>query len=174
MEQTRTDKVDPRDLNLTEKLVGVNRVAKVVKRGRRFSFSALVVVGDGEGYVGAGLGKAREVPAAIRKGGAIARRELIRVPMIGGTVPYKVVSRFGGAQVMLKPAAPGTGVIAGGGVRAVVEAAGIKDIVTKSQGSSNPINVVRATMLALSQMKDPTGGTARKRSRATSEAKSDA
>jgi small subunit ribosomal protein S5 len=173
MEQIRTDKVDPRDLNLTEKLVGVNRVSKVVKRGRRFSFSALVIVGDGEGYVGAGLGKAREVPSAIRKGGAIARRNLIRVPMVGGTVPYKVVSRFGAAEVMLKPAAPGTGIIAGGGVRAVVEAAGIKDIVTKSLGSSNPINIVRATILALSEMKDPNEGRGRRSPRATDEAKSD-
>jgi small subunit ribosomal protein S5 len=162
MEQT--ERIDARDLNLNEKLINVNRVAKVVKRGRRFSFSALVVVGDGEGHVGAGLGKAREVPAAIRKGGAIARRNLIAVPMVGGTIPYKIVSKFGGAKVMLKPAAPGTGVIAGGGVRATVEAAGIKDIVTKSMGSSNPINVVRATMLALGQLKDPNREVARRKS----------
>jgi len=150
----RTDRVDPKELNLTEKLIKVNRVAKVVKRGRRFSFSALVVVGDGEGHVGAGLGKAREVPAAIRKAGAVARKNLIRVPMVEGTIPYKVVTKYGGAKVMLKPAAPGTGVIAGGGVRATVECAGIKDIVTKSMGSSNPINVVRATVLALSQLRE--------------------
>ena len=110
------------------------------------------------------MGKAREVPAAIRKGGAIARRNLIEVPMIEGTIPYKIVSKFGGAKVMLKPAAPGTGVIAGGGVRATVEAAGIKDVVTKSMGSSNPINVVRATMLALGQLKDPTREAARRKS----------
>jgi len=157
------DKSFGRDVELTERLVHVNRVAKVVKRGRRFSFSALVVVGDGEGYVGAGLGKAREVPAAIRKGGSIARKNMIRVPMAGDTIPYKVVSRFRGAQVMLKPAAPGTGVIAGGGVRATVEAAGIKDIVAKSLGSSNPINVVRATMRALGELKDPKQEIARRR-----------
>ena len=161
------DRIDARNLNLNEKLVHVNRVAKVVKRGRRFSFSALMVVGDGEGHVGAGLGKAREVPAAIRKAGAIARRSLIEVPMSGSTIPYKVVTRLGAAEVMLKPAKPGTGIIAGGGVRAAVEAAGIKDIVTKSMGSSNPINVVRATILALSQLKDPEQEVMRRKSTVT-------
>ena len=163
-----TQRIDARDLNLNERLINVNRVAKVVKRGRRFSFSALVVVGDGDGHVGAGLGKAREVPAAIRKGGAIARKNLIKVPMIEGTIPFKIISKFGGAKVMLKPAAPGTGVIAGGGVRATVEAAGIKDIVTKSMGSSNPTNVVRATMLALAQLRDPKQEVAKRKSTVSS------
>ncbi len=167
---TGSDRIDPRDLNLSEKLVTVNRVAKVVKRGRRFSFSALVVVGDGEGYVGVGLGKAREVPAAIRKGGAIARRDLIRVPIKDGTIPCKVTSSFGAARVMLKPARPGTGVIAGGGVRAVVEAAGIKDVVTKSIGCSNPVNVVRATMEALSELRDPEVEVARRTGRQSGQA----
>ncbi|MBE0479743.1 MAG: 30S ribosomal protein S5 [Dehalococcoidia bacterium] len=163
MERKDTAHARDKDLGLNERLVHVNRVAKVVKRGRRFSFSALVVVGDGEGRVGAGLGKAREVPAAIRKAGAIARKNLVQVPMTGNTIPYRVVSKFGGAVVMLKPASPGTGVIAGGGVRATVEAAGIRDIVAKSMGSSNPINVVRATMRGLSQLKEPQMETARRK-----------
>ena len=159
----RKNRIDDRESGFSERLIHVNRVSKVVKRGRRFSFSALVVVGDGEGQVGAGLGKAREVPAAIRKGGAIARKNLIEVPMVDSTIPYKIVSKFGGAKVMLKPAAPGTGVIASGGIRATMEAAGIRDVVTKSMGSSNPINVVRATMLALSQLKDPKQEVARRK-----------
>lgn len=163
-----TERINPADLTLTEKLVHVNRVAKVVKRGRRFSFSALVVVGDGEGHVGAGLGKAREVPAAIRKAGAVARKNLIRVPMEGSTIPYGIVTKFGAAKVMLKPAAPGTGVIAGGGVRAVVEAAGIRDILTKSMGSPNSINVVRATILALSQLRNPKQELAKRKAGTTS------
>lgn len=145
--------INPDELNLTERLVHIRRVAKTVAGGRRFSFSALVVVGDGEGHVGAGLGQGREIPEAIRKAGAIARKNLIRVPLVGSTIPHKMVTKFGAAKVLLRPAAPGTGVIAGKSVRAVLEAAGIKDILTKSLGGSNPINVVRATMLALSQLR---------------------
>lgn len=151
--QTQSFNFDSADLK--ERVVHINRVAKVVKGGRRFSFSALVVVGDGAGHVGYGIGKAKEVPEAIRKGKERALKDMIEVPIIDGTVPYLVKGHYGAGLVLLKPAAPGTGVIAGGGVRAVVELAGIENVLTKCIGTNNALNVVNATMDALSQLVYP-------------------
>lgn len=156
-------RIDPTELTLTDKLVYINRVTKVVKGGKRLRFSALSVTGDGEGHVGIGVGKANSVPEAINKAGAIARKNLLKVPLAGTTIPYEIRVKFGAAKVLLKPAAPGTGIIAGGSIRAVVEAAGIKDILTKSLGSPNRINTAKATMLALSQLKEPGEGLARRK-----------
>jgi len=141
-----------KDSEFTETVVHVNRVAKVVKGGKNFSFSAVVVAGDGAGKVGHGTGKAREVPPAIQKASEQAKREMIRIPLIGGTVPHKVWGRWGATRVLLRPASPGTGVIAGGGVRAVMEAAGVQDVLTKIIGSRNPFNVVRATFEAITNL----------------------
>ena len=142
-------RIDPNKLTLEERVVQINRVAKVVKGGRRFSFSAVVVVGDGAGHVGVGIGKAGEVPESIRKGVEDAKKNLIRIPMVGTTIPHEVREEYAAAKVMLKPASQGTGVIAGGAVRAVVESAGIRDILAKVHGSTNPVNVTRATIACL-------------------------
>ena len=163
MNRPGDDRGEGQVVGLNEKVVDIKRVVKVVKGGRHFSFNALVVVGDGAGRVGIGLGKAGEVPEAVRKGGSIARRRLLKVPMKESTIPHALISKYGAAKVILKPAAPGTGIIAGGSVRAVVTAAGIRDILTKSLGSSNPINLVKATYYALEQLRDPTEAVAERK-----------
>lgn len=153
--QANIRKLKASEIDLTEKVVAIKRVAKVVKGGRRFSFSAIVVVGNGNGVVGYGLGKANEVTDAITKGIDDAKKNLIKVPVLNNTIPHEMLGKYGGGRVLIKPAAPGTGVIAGGAMRAVLEAAGVKDVLAKSKGSSNPHNVVKATFDALLKMRDP-------------------
>ncbi len=152
---TNYNKTETGDFALNDKLIAINRVAKVLKGGKHLRFSALVVTGDGQGHVGIGLGKANEVPIAISKASATAKKNMITVPLAGSTIPYEIRIKYGAADVLLKPAAPGTGLIAGGSVRAVLEAAGVKDVLTKSLGSPNKINVARATILALTSLKNP-------------------
>jgi len=160
--QETMSKIDPTDLALNDKLISINRVAKVVKGGKRLSFSALVVTGDGEGHVGIGVGKANEVPSAIAKAGAIARKNLIKVPLEGHTIPHEIIAKFGAARVLMKPAAPSIGIIAGGSIRAIMEAAGVKSVLTKSLGSSSKINNAKATILGLSQLRHPKEEVARR------------
>ncbi len=155
MTQVNVKKIKASEIDLQEKVVAIKRVAKVVKGGRRFSFSAVVVVGDGNGVVGYGLGKANEVTDAITKGIDDAKKNLIKVPVLNGTVPHQIIGKYGGGKVLVKPASPGTGVIAGGAMRAVLDSAGVQNVLAKSQGSSNPHNVVKATFDALINMRDP-------------------
>jgi len=164
----KRERINAESLELEERVVQINRVSKVVKGGRRFSFSTVVVVGDGKGHVGVGMGKAAEVPEAIRKGTEAAKKNLIRIPLVNTTIPHEVITKFSATKVMIRPAAPGTGVIACRGVRPVVEAAGIKDLLSKVYGSNNPVNVVKAAFQALSELIS-LGDMARRRDMTTQE-----